>query len=409
MQTDHPPTDLEAIENALANLRISSTSKPTQAVALLAEASKQSIPTRQQLADPSILRTLIEIIETSINDSLESVDVALRCIGNACIDNSAAREAVTNIGFSWASLSLRAGSSTDFATRTLTAKVLYNICSDCEPAQQQCYRDMLHQELIDLCARGAWQRPPGIELLLELLFWICSQKDQVVAQDSSTTTHNKSLPDGTLEKLISLPHDYHSGLEPEDFALLLETCLIFFRDPSIQRDISAHNHLPSVWRILQENESKISDLSKDAEEDRKLLVPLSVSLTWCLSDIAASPGIPADTFADMHIKDVVVEAIKTRDSDWGNERLAIAGCQVLGNLLWSGKSVASYVLEDVALQHAVLEILNTSQDVELLHSTAGLLVQLCRPSVEIRENIVNNEQAQTALGPRWYQAAEGTG
>ncbi|KAK3696175.1 hypothetical protein LTR37_018077 [Vermiconidia calcicola] len=394
MQTHSPPTDMEAIENALTNLRISTANNPTQAVALLAEASKQSIPAREQLAGPLILRTLTEIIETSINDSLETVDVALRCIGNACIDNSVAREAVTNIGFSWASLCLRDGSSSDIATRRLTAKVLYNICSDYEPAQQQCYREMLHHQLINLCARDSHQQPPDdIELLLELLFWICSQKDQV-AQDLSTTTNDAtSLPGHILDKLISLPHAYRSSLEPEDFALLLETCLIFFRDPSIQRDILVRNQLTPVWRILKENEVKISSLGEDSE-DRKLLVPLSTSLIWCLSDIAASPGIPAETLADVHtafIKVVVVVAIKAGANDRGNERLAIAGCQVLGNLLWSGKPVASDVVEDAALQHSVLALLNTSRDVELLHSAAGLLVQLSRSSVEVREDILQQD------------------
>src|ERR1700760_3155081 len=104
MNHEHDELDLGEIEKALETLTLNKPDSPVavEAITILAEASRSNESTREQLADPNILQILIEAIDCSINDSLETVEVALRCIGNACIDNDMAREEVTKQGFAWA-------------------------------------------------------------------------------------------------------------------------------------------------------------------------------------------------------------------------------------------------------------------------------------------------------------------
>ena len=384
---------MSEIAKALEALQLNSAnaSQATQAVNILAGASKRDFSIRQQLANPQVLKTLIEIIDTSLNDSLETVDLALRCIGNASINNSAARETLTNIGFSWASRCLNTSESRDVTTLSLAAKVLYNICCDYEPAQQQCFNEHIHYALIHLCVSSTTVQSEDQALFIELLFWFCSQK----APDSTATD---PLPEAVLSTLISLPGLYYRILDPEDFAMLLETCLLYLRDTQVQKDVVMLMRVNLVWHMLQQNEDKIANLGPNDDEDSKLLVTPSVSLIWCLSDMAARSEFPEIyTMRSQFVEDVVY-VVKTSSSDVQRPRLITAACHIIGNLLWSLKDTADIVelVEAEELHSPILGILNSSHDAELLHSAAGLLIQLTR-AVQVRETIGNAYQTRPAL------------
>ena len=123
-----------AIEEAIQQLLNPSTdaSNITSATTTLAAASRSTPSVRQKLADPNVLERLIKHIEDPLEPS-SSPTAALRCIGNACIDNDDARETVTNLGFTWARKRLQ---SSDTEIRNLTILVLVNVCMDYEPCTE---------------------------------------------------------------------------------------------------------------------------------------------------------------------------------------------------------------------------------------------------------------------------------
>ncbi|KAF2488033.1 hypothetical protein BDY17DRAFT_22883 [Neohortaea acidophila] len=389
-------SNLEDIEGAFRSLSLRSAEDPN-ALAVLAQASRSNEAVREQLADPKILRILVDTVECSVNDAVDTAELALRCIGNACIDNNAAREQVCKLGFSWAKLCLPVVDAVDGAydstLAVLTAKVLYNICSDYEAAQQQCFEEHIHHSLIRLCSSRAVVDGSEKSLFIELLFWICSH----MQPDRDT------LPTNVLPELVALPNLHKGTLDPEDFAFLVETCLLFLREPAVKRDLVAHKLVKDVWQMLQMNEETVIMLH-DNEDDRRLLAPLTTAIIWILSDLAASTEFAATyPVGDQWLQNVVVVTIYAADvthEDFQSTiRLVDAACQIMGNRLWAVSEPVDTDSEHQigGLFRPLLAILTTSQDVELLHSAAGLLIQLARLYAEVRESVGADPESQSII------------
>lgn len=397
----------EEFEAALASLSLSSTDRPNStgnAIAVLAKASKQNETARHRLADPAALKTLIEVVECSINDSLETLELALRCIANACADNNSARNAITDIGFSWA---LQCLHLPDTELQILTTKVLYNICAgDHEASQRKCYETGVHWLLISICAKSTGDAEE-CSFAIELLLWITGQKA------TADPTLSRPISEDSLHEILFLPTLFAKTAKTADletFASIIETVLVFLRDPDVQIKIVTTKQVGKVWRILELQQSKAAALDADSEEgkeDLKLVLALSMSLVWCLSDTAALPEF-AKTYSleDVEVK-AVISYIQTRGgvvADRGdpNGLQLTAACQTVGNLLWGlpTETYASLITSD-QLHRPLLEIIihtgSAKEDAGVLHSVAGLLIQLSRPSVEARQIIGSDDLAPAAL------------
>lgn len=396
MDVDQSLSNVEEIEKAFESLTLHSndSSQVSNAVAALAEASRSSVTTREQLADPKVLRVLIELVECSLNDALETVEVALRCIGNACIDNEAAKAEVTKYGFSWAKQCLPSATlddngnqslhlSTDTTIAMLTAKVLYNICSDCEPAQQECFQENVHHAIFELCVLPEIVKSDDRALFIELFFWICGH---VVPDEGK-------LPRSALTALLTLPGLYHGSLDIEDHALIVETCLLFLRENSVKHDVVEWKLVFTIWQMLRLNETRLAATGL-IEDDRRILRPLSTSLIWILSDVAAAPEFASKYSLDDDLLRDALFTIQAIEQPYAPaERLVDAACQIVGNLLWARKDTLDYDVVE-PLQQPILKILKGNGDAELLHSAAGLTIQLLRLSPQLRGSIGSNRDTE---------------
>ncbi|KAK1067791.1 hypothetical protein LTR74_006067 [Friedmanniomyces endolithicus] len=422
MHTSHDPPpgpqdrettpDLQQVEAALQSLQIGS---DNAALSTLAEGSRAYPDVRARLATPDVLRTLVEVAECGLNDSLETTTAALRCIGNACIDNDVARETIAGLGFSWAVLCLRHDNE---EINWLTIKVLYNICSDHEAAQLQCYRDRVHVPLIGLCGSCSTLQSMDASPLIDLLFWTTGQKATIETNDTGLLSGESVL------ELLMLPY-YHCEITTvEDFAIFLEICLTFLRDPLVQKQVvqSRMGHCRA---------------DEDAQETKELLKPFSTSLIWCLSDIAAN-----EEFTDHYfLSSVLIERLLSLIASGGQEsgttsqdaieqaglgarqltkahtiqdenasyatrrqsaRAIAAACQIIGNMLrvLPPQDITPLVMTR-KLQANLWHILTTrnyaDDDDDVPHSFAGFLVQLTRPTGEVREFLAEGVEAEEAL------------
>ncbi|KAK5118002.1 hypothetical protein LTR62_004046 [Meristemomyces frigidus] len=353
----------------------------------LATSSRSDQSIRLTLAQPAILRILTLTVTHTLRDSTVTASLALRCIGNACIDNNDARSAVSAVGFGWASPCV---ASQDQELSWLTVKVLYNICSDHDGAQQQCFEDQIHCDLIQLCiARKDVNVPQERSLLVDLLFWITGQRDKILAAGGDV-----ALPGDLLRCLLILPNEYSPSSDLEDLATLLEICLSFIRDPNVQSQIVHLRFVQDVWQLFNLCEFTIS-LNADAGE---IMLPLSTSLMWCLSDIAAD-----DRFSQLYSLDdpwVQVLCNEIRGGGSGDRHIA-AACQVVGNLIrtLSEEQVADLVVMGRLHEHLWVRLTRSAElcDPDVQHSIAGFLVQLSRPSAAVRDIIGQSEHAGTAL------------
>lgn len=408
-------TDIEKAFRAL-----SLNNQASSAVTTLAEASKQNLAIRKRLADPEALKHLVEAIECSLNEDLPTVDRALRCLGNACADNNEARDDVTSLGFSWA---LRCLQADDDETKLLTTKVLYNVCSEHEGSQQGCYRDGVHLELFRVLNSEAAVEGEEYHFAIDLLLWITGHKASI------EPTLGKPLPDHMVLELLRLPRVYADQADLDNFGSLVESILAFLRDTTVQQQIVELRVFMGVWTILElveERGSMLNPAEEQDAEDLKVLGPLSTSLIWCMSDIAAradlaqvysSEVLPASSgtqqdgdhtpmeqsgLVDRLIEHIRDHADDESDRSRGTEgSLYTASCEVLGNLLWGVQPDYSHLVLEEELQaplfRRIIQTGGGKSGAPILHSICGLLIQLSRPSRKVREEIGAHEEAMPVL------------
>lgn len=421
----------------------------SQALECLAPASR--VPATRQLLDTE--ETLDRLLQV-LSEKHESGTLAnaLRCVGNVCADNDDGRAKVFAFGFSWATSIIN-----DQILLPLLVQVLYNICREYEPAQQQAVRERIHFSLVRCLTDSPEVFEDVLSTLVELLLWLSAQQANVESEDLSEGK------DGA--EVMALPALF-PDTDADDFASLVEICLVYLRDVKVQEQIVQSKQIQRVWAILENVEERVvrlngtvSPSSSDVqfegtekaqvEEDVKLLVPLSASLTWCLSDIAAllsfgecyglhdrlfgrlidilrtqdeaamsQDGTALQLEQNNHdssqklrpVQDLItppniaaISVIKsktsfsTSTSTASSSRLQAAACQVLGNYLWQSPDSAPSLVEESHLHASLFRRITTNTDSNYLFSAASLLVHLGRPSQVIREIMGNDANASTAL------------
>ncbi|CAK3818752.1 hypothetical protein DOTSEDRAFT_55410 [Lecanosticta acicola] len=388
--------EIPEVENALEKL--SRNKANDEATRLLAEASKSSPSVRGRLAEPEALRILIQIVECNLGtSSSENLDQALRCIGNACADNDAAREAIIPLGFNWAIRAL--GGKTNNATRLLTTKVLFNICHEHVPSQQQCYRERVHYALIPFLGTefAIGNVDENASPAIDLLFWISGHKAELEANLSERP------PEEIEGLLLLLPGFYAETADVDNYGCILEAMLVFLRDSLVQESMSAG--VPQLLQILRITDEKSRQAGDP--EDKKILDPLCTSVIWCLSDIAAQPEFAELARGSMLIQ-ILVDEIKTHahidstGADVANKTMLTGSCEVLGNVLWKSEPedyaclVVEYSLDDV-LFSAITRVVDGPSNAPALHSMAGVLIHLSRSSVPVREHMGSRQDTLPSL------------
>lgn len=439
----------------------------TNAISSLATLSREQEIARTRLSSKDVLQHLLQTLSSSpkIVSKEESFATILRCIGNACVSNPEACQTVTDFKFSWCKAFLKGfpcqwttssegltsetGITDDFdsvpfpmpsvSTRDLAVKVLYNICSQSEDAQKQCYHDDIHtlviEAMFDNQHFGGEVSSEMVSLTVDLLLWITSHHKALASFEGETErkqgiTGDKALKTDAFYWLIKSPLVYADKLDVDDWASLLETCLVFLRDPLSHNDLISWELFHVVWYVLENNERKIQAV-EDSEEDKKLLVALSTSLTWILSDVAATPQF-ASAYANSagnvlalaagHQEIPILQQLigdlskvlgsgeaHTHDAqddkseallDDKSLRLTTSACQVVGNLLHGLKPTEATLptaIRDQQIHERLFALMAESDSADFLHSAAGLLIQLSRPSVGIREEIASDSNALAAI------------
>lgn len=423
------------------------TEKFANAVASLATLSREEENVRTRLSSENVLKTLLKVL-ASRPKSDDLLTTTLRCVGNACASNPQACQTVTGFKFGWCEPLMvqrfvRGSDGQDWPQpsqdiRNLTFKVLYNICSQSESAQKQCYHDNVHSPLLRILASSS--RPmDDLNLIVDLLFWITTHHKELAAFEGKTERKRMLEKDQVLDPaafipLVVSPCALQNDLDIEDWASLLEVVLVFVRDPAGYKQTITEDAVRIIWRILGINERKVQEVEGNAD-DQKLLVALSTSLTWALSDVAATPllavnyrkspashanlistsvGTMREHAPMIHqlIEDLPLflssgktdtntvdgEVSNLTDSD--SLRLTTAACQVIGNLLHNLLPIENTIPPKIREQHIherLFALMASSDNADFLHSAAGLLIQLSRPSPEIREEIASDSNALPAL------------
>ncbi|KAH9820892.1 hypothetical protein Tdes44962_MAKER05083 [Teratosphaeria destructans] len=407
MASDGYTTDVEQIEQAFETLALDPGAQAVKgpALSLLAIGSREDARIRDTLGEPEVLIKLLEVVMTSPRDDLEATIAALRCIGNACTVDTA-RETVLRAGLAWAVQCLDEG---DHMLQLIAAKVLYNICYEFEPAQYDCYRLNIQHRLIAILSRSSsdWEVSDRT-LVLDLLLSITGQK---------TKENNEVLPGDLLENLVCLPDRFTDVSDVQDFETSLEILLGYLTDPETQAQVIEQRLVAEVWKRFQQTERMLrmlpaqmprEDDDDEEIEDQKLLTALSTTMTWSLSDIAASSRFAevyplqdpliSDLILVLTASNIIANGTNGNVPGLRSERTINAACQVVGNyfLHLSTEILASTIMQ-LKLYENIYKLMMAVNDAELLHSATGLLVQMTRPSVEVRATMGADGSALPAI------------
>lgn len=434
--TSGPKMKEKELDSHLQALHSSSTEKRHAAIQALASASRTQPEVRGRLRE--VLAVLVQSVTETETAEVEVADAALRCIGNACADNTAGRDVMTEIGFGWTGSIFAAAAAADDGERNdklkglreLVCQVLYNICRDHEGAQKECYRSQVHYRLLEAWPKSRDQEDDNLnssELrsqARDLLFWITGHKAEL------EPTLAEPLSEKTIAGIFDQRPLLRSAEGVEESTTGTEIILLYARDAVVQGQIARQKLLHKIRGIVEEQE--LLDRLEDEileQEDLDLLRTQNASLVWCLSDIAAHP----DFIKHYSLQDEIIsaprnsilahvwsvfEGVKTshdQDAQDANKRrssspsssLFVADCQIIGNMLWalSPESYAEWAetkqLMGYALHEALLGTIALAQtrepSVDALFSIAGVLLYLARPSVLARRVVGECEFAPEAL------------
>jgi hypothetical protein len=439
----------------------------TNAISSLASSSREQEAVRNKLASKDVLERLLHVLtsQPKIVSKEEYFATILRCIGNACVSNPEACQTVTDYTFGWCKAFLQgfpcqwvaAGEHwpsesgitesieaepfpmPSVSTRDLAVKVLYNVCSQSEAAQKQCYNDDIHtlviEAMFDNQHFGSALSSEMHTLTVDLLLGITSHHKALSSSTFDSERKrglkgNRALKTDSFYWLVKAPLVYVDELDVDDWASLLETCLVFLRDPLSHDDLISWELFHVVWYILESNEKKTQTVGI-SDEDRKLLAALSTSLTWVLSDVAATPAFASayatstgnvlalaaghqDVPALQQLIEDLTKLLSTGEAHTHNAqgdqdtsllgdeslRLTTAACQVIGNLLHglaSTKGTFPAVVQTPQVHERLFALMANFNNADFLHSATGLLIQLSRPSVAAREELASDSNALAAI------------
>ncbi|MCJ1472781.1 hypothetical protein MMC13_001430 [Lambiella insularis] len=320
---------------------------------------------RAPLGDAGILNFFLGIIGTgTASDQL--LTNALRLIGNTCGDNDANRQRVVldnNLRFVIKQLD-------NPQLLSIVVPVLYNICSDFEPAQTLALADGLYLRLVEILEIGILASSPSFSYLCRLLDMFDGNFDP---SDS---------PGTTVEVLLQAAGA--ANLDVDDQVSLVDAAiehlkLEWFQRHMIEFDlVGAPLNLLVQWHLPQRHpltlEATPTELLipplRTAEEEEQLFLMRS-NIIQAMSDISALPEF-ASKYSSLDSS--LVERL-FRWLSGTNPQHQLCSCIMLGNLARSD-AVCQAMISNFALHEKLLSILKVSSDTKVLHSILGFLRNL---------------------------------
>ncbi|QSZ35406.1 hypothetical protein DSL72_008276 [Monilinia vaccinii-corymbosi] len=319
---------------------------------------------RVSLGDSGILNFFLEILNAHTLRHALKLQI-LRLVGNSCADTDENRARV--VGSNYIPLIVAQLSDTNLLAYAIP--VLYNVCVDYVPAQQQASSSYLSRELITLIAS------PRFRDSVHFLGYICKLLDLLTQQPSEPET----ALDNTPIVLLRLASDRENPVGMQDYIALVNTAVAYLGHEKFQKKlVQTPQALDTALAVLVDSYTRfdahpsIGPATTD-DDDAKLLSRMRINLNSALSDISALPEFKEAC--------PVVSPFSSSLRRWLSSeqtQLQVCACIMLGNLARNDEACELFV-HTARVHMPLISILKDVNDSQLLHAALGFLKNLALP------------------------------
>ncbi|GAM33289.1 hypothetical protein TCE0_003f00084 [Talaromyces pinophilus] len=320
-----------------------------EAAEALANASRDP-SWRIPFGQSGVLQFFLQLIATPDVDK-DLLFHSLRLIGNSCADTDENREIVVSNNYTRAIMRLTL--NPDLVH--VAIPVIYNICTDFEPAQTQVATNRLGYILLKQINDGAVKGNALLNFTYELVEMAAGQAEGI-----------ENSPDGTIVLMMNI------ALK-EDTTFAQYTCLVtclaqYLQAERFQIASIRHKLVEHIISVLER--SFTIEVDESVSEDVQLLNQLRLKLNQTLGDISALP-----TFLETYpIGSPLVDTLQS----WlirRQETLQICACVVLGNVARTDE-ICQLMIDQLNIHRALIHNLNNNTIGGVLHASLGFLKNL---------------------------------
>lgn len=192
--------------------------------------------------------------------------------------------------------------------------------------------------------------------------------NRVKTNEAATELDNASP--NTAVVLFSLVED---ETDDEDFLALTTSGIAYLQHPIFQEALLTES-LEHTLDIMSKSYDRPAEASEDLESDvPEQLTTMRNNMTVALSDISVLPSFPAKYPINSDLTDRLQNWLSSP-----HKQLQICACVMLGNMARSVETCIELV-QTRRILVPLLNILKTTNDPQLLHSTIGFLKNLALP------------------------------
>ncbi|KAF4629001.1 hypothetical protein G7Y89_g9148 [Cudoniella acicularis] len=350
---------------------------------------------RIPLGDSGILNLFLEVMST--NSLIQPLKIqVLRLIGNSCADTGkscSSEELFVVLTMADENRARLVASNfmpsiilqlQDAALIPFAIPVLYNICVDYEPAQQQASNLFLSKQLIDLISSPLFNNSRAF------LGYTCKILDFLITQHLA--------PENTPIVLLKIAADREFPCDMEDFVSLINTAVAYMQHEKFQKALISHGGLDTTLVVLVDSYTRFDShpsigSSAPDQDDAKILSQMRTNLNQVLSDVSALPE-----FKKAY---PVVSSFTSSLRRWLSSpqlQLQVCACIMLGNLARSDEACEEFV-HTSRVHKPLITILTDANDSQLLHSALGFMKNLALPAKN--KEVIGNSGLFEVLPRLW--------
>ncbi|KAK6007338.1 hypothetical protein QM012_006346 [Aureobasidium pullulans] len=366
-------SDFEWAQSVLDADERPSLSNIAKALQVLADSSADPV-LRSRMQDVSFQQFLSLFSGFAASSEQDSSDPTLwrnllRCIGNMIADNVADPTYLKTLNSFLTSTSTSPEAT---ALADTTVKVIFNLCTDYTPAQEECFMQNIHQSLV-YCLDTRFSTDDAVwSLALDLTCMIVEHKQKLKPSDD--------YPDfeSTASRLLRLPL---AEVDATAFLDALTLVAAHLLDKNFVQALVEHKQIEGVWKLLKRTEHRmLSDRETEDEEDydEKQYLQFQLVLSQGLADMTALP-LYNEKYStdDAFVQSLCSQTIPAPADPTSRSPIAPAACLILGNLIISDEAAIS-LAPHVPINDLFAELAR-SNDSAFLNAASGLLRHLATP------------------------------